>query len=160
MVRNLSNLRAPKNANTGRKRVGRGMGSGMGKTSTRGHKGQRSRSGSRSMRGFEGGQMPLHRRLPKRGFVNIFKKEFQVVNLSRLAELGVAELTPEVLYELRVISKKDGLIKVLGVGELTTSITVYAHKFSETAQQKIIAAGGKAEIIEVKQPAAIKRGKK
>jgi large subunit ribosomal protein L15 len=82
------------------------------------------------------------------------------VNLSRLAELGVTDLTPEVLYGLGVISKKTGLIKVLGIGELTTALTVYAHKFSETAQQKIIAAGGKAEIIEVKQPAAIKRGKK
>ncbi len=94
-IMNLSSLRKPAKANEKRKRVGRGMGSGMGKTSTRGHKGQRSRSGSRSMRGFEGGQMPLHRRLPKRGFVNIFKKEFQVVNLSRLAELGVAEVTPD-----------------------------------------------------------------
>jgi len=112
------------------------------------------------MRGFEGGQMPLHRRLPKRGFVNIFKKEYQVVNLSRLAELGVTELTPEVLHSLGVISKQNGLIKVLGVGELTAAITVYAHKFSETAQQKITAAGGKAEIIAVKAPAAIKRGKK
>src|SRR5208283_2560388 len=117
---NLSNLHAPRKATEKRKRVGRGMGSGMGKTSTRGHKGQRSRSGSRSMRGFEGGQMPLHRRLPKRGFVNIFKKEFQIVNLARLAELGVTELTPQVLFDLRVITKKDGLIKVLGVGELTT----------------------------------------
>src|SRR5204862_6382389 len=103
---NLSNLRAPKKANSNKKRVGRGMGSGMGKTSTRGHKGQRSRSGSRMMRGFEGGQMPLHRRLPKRGFTNIFKKEFQVVNLSRLAELGVKEITPAILFELGVISKK------------------------------------------------------
>jgi large subunit ribosomal protein L15 len=157
---NLSTIRKPAKANENRKRVGRGMGSGMGKTSTRGHKGQRSRSGSRIMRGFEGGQMPLHRRLPKRGFVNIFKKEFQIVNLSRLAELGVAELTPEVLYDLRVISKKDGLIKVLGVGELSAPITVHAHKFSETAQQKIAAAGGKAEVIAVKQPAPLKRGKK
>ena len=159
MSMNLTTVRKPAKANEKRKRVGRGMGSGMGKTSTRGHKGQRSRSGSRSMRGFEGGQMPLHRRLPKRGFVNIFKKEYQVVNLSRLAELGVAELTPEVLYSLRVISKQDGLIKVLGTGELTTAITVHAHKFSETAQQKIAAAGGRAQIIEVKQPAPIKRGK-
>ena len=157
---NLTTIRKPAKANENRKRVGRGMGSGMGKTSTRGHKGQRSRSGSRSMRGFEGGQMPLHRRLPKRGFVNIFKKEFQVVNLSRLAELGVADLTPEVLYEMGVISKKNGLIKVLGVGELTTALTVYAHKFSETAEQKITAAGGKAQVIEVKQPAEIKRGTK
>jgi large subunit ribosomal protein L15 len=87
MAKNLSNLRAPKQANSNKKRVGRGMGSGMGKTSTRGHKGQRSRSGSHMMRGFEGGQMPLHRRLPKRGFTNIFRTEYSVVNLSRVAEL-------------------------------------------------------------------------
>ncbi len=92
MAKNLSNLRAPKKANTGRKRVGRGMGSGMGKTSTRGHKGQRSRSGSHMMRGFEGGQMPLHRRLPKRGFTNIFRTEYAIVNLERIAELGVQEI--------------------------------------------------------------------
>ena len=160
MTTNLTTIRKPAGANEKRKRVGRGMGSGMGKTSTRGHKGQRSRSGSRSMRGFEGGQMPLHRRLPKRGFVNIFKKEFQVVNLSRLAELGVTEVNPLVLHDLGVISKKDGLVKVLGVGELTVALTVKAHKFSESAQQKIVAAGGKAEVIEVKAPAPIKRGKK
>jgi len=156
---NLSTIRKPAKANEKRKRVGRGMGSGMGKTSTRGHKGQRSRSGSRMMRGFEGGQMPLHRRLPKRGFVNIFRTEYQVVNLSRLAELGVTELTPAVLHSLRVIGDKDGLLKVLGVGELTTAITVHAHKFSETAKAKITAAGGKAELIEVKQPAPIERNK-
>src|SRR5947209_18607481 len=99
MPTNLSTLRPPKGATANRKRIGRGMGSGMGKTSTRGHKGQGSRSGSRTMRGFEGGQMPLHRRLPKRGFTNIFKKEFQVVNLSRLAELGLKAINPAVLYE-------------------------------------------------------------
>src|SRR5580704_2333856 len=93
MAKNLSNLRAPKKANTGRKRVGRGMGSGHGKTSARGHKGQRSRSGSSMMRGFEGGQMPLHRRLPKRGFTNIFRTEYTVLNLDRLVELGETELT-------------------------------------------------------------------
>jgi large subunit ribosomal protein L15 len=156
---NLTTVRKPPKANEKRKRVGRGMGSGMGKTSTRGHKGQRSRSGSRMMRGFEGGQMPLHRRLPKRGFVNIFRAEYQVVNLSRLAELGVSEVTPEVLHSLRVIRDKNGLVKVLGVGELSTPITVHAHKFSGTAQQKIAAAGGKAEVIAPKQPAPIKRGK-
>ena len=99
MAKNLSNLRAPKKANTGKKRVGRGMGSGMGKTSSRGHKGQRSRSGSHMMRGFEGGQMPLHRRLPKRGFTNIFRTEYSVVNLNRIVELheetGQAEWTLE-----------------------------------------------------------------
>jgi len=93
MPTNLSNLRAPKKANTGRKRVGRGMGSGMGKTSTRGHKGQRSRSGSRMMRAFEGGQMPLHRRMPKRGFTNIFRQEYNIVNLNTLAALGETEIT-------------------------------------------------------------------
>src|SRR3954471_64236 len=114
---NLSNIRAPKKASENKKRVGRGMGSGMGKTSTRGHKGQRSRSGSRMMRGFEGGQMPLHRRLPKRGFTNIFRVEYQIVNLDRLAELGEKNITPEVLRKAGLCSKND-LIKVLGDGEL------------------------------------------
>src|SRR5437016_1144108 len=95
---NLSTLRPPKGATANRKRVGRGMGSGMGKTSTRGHKGQRSRSGSRMIRGFEGGQMPLHRRLPKRGFTNIFRKEFAVVNRDRLLELGEKTITPAGLH--------------------------------------------------------------
>ena len=150
---NLSTIRKPYKSTEKKKRIGRGMGSGMGKTSTRGHKGQGSRSGSRLMRGFEGGQMPLHRRLPKRGFTNIFKKEYQVVNLSRLAELGVNEITPEVLYASGVIGKKNGLVKILGVGELSGAITVRAHKFSETAQQKITAAGGKAELIGAQQEA-------
>ncbi len=144
---NLSKIRKPYKSTEKKKRIGRGMGSGMGKTSTRGHKGQGSRSGSRTMRGFEGGQMPLHRRLPKRGFVNIFKKEYQVVNLSRLAELGEKEITPELLHSKGVISKKNGLVKILGVGELNGAITVHAHKFSESAQQKITNAGGKAELI-------------
>src|SRR5438046_7860017 len=94
---NLSNIRAPKKAAENKKRVGRGMGSGMGKTSTRGHKGQRSRSGSRMMRGFEGGQMPLHRRMPKRGFTNIFRKEYNIVSLERLVALGETNITPDVL---------------------------------------------------------------
>lgn len=144
---NLSNIRAPKNSSEKRKRVGRGMGSGMGKTSTRGHKGQRSRSGSRMMRGFEGGQMPLHRRLPKRGFVNIFKKEYTVVNLSRLAELGEATVTPEVLYNAGILKKKGGMVKVLGNGDINIAVTVHAHKFSESAQEKISKAGGKFELI-------------
>ena len=146
---NLSNLRKPYKSTEKKKRVGRGMGSGMGKTSARGHKGQRSRSGSRMMRGFEGGQMPLHRRLPKRGFTNIFKKEFQVVNLSRLAELGVKEINPAVLFEMGVISKKNGMVKVLGNGELKGAIVVTAHKFSESAQEKITKAGGKISVIEL-----------
>ncbi len=144
---NLSTVRAPRKASEKKKRVGRGMGSGLGKTSGRGHDGQRSRSGSRMMRGFEGGQMPLHRRMPKRGFVNIFKKEYTIVNLNRLAELGETEITPEVLRNAGVMKGKGGMVKILGVGELTTAITVHAHKFSDTAKQKIEAAGGKAEVI-------------
>src|SRR5216684_9031836 len=107
---NLSNLRAPRKANENKKRVGRGMGSGMGKTSTRGHKGQGSRSGSSLMRGFEGGQMPLHRRLPKRGFTNIFRTEYTVLNLERLADLGEGQITLDVLLKHRLARKND-LIK-------------------------------------------------
>jgi len=144
---NLSNIRAPKKANTGKKRVGRGMGSGMGKTSTRGHKGQRSRSGSRMMRGFEGGQMPLHRRMPKRGFTNIFRKEFNIVNLERLAGLGETMITPEVLRKAGVISTKHP-VKILGDGELSIALTIHAHKFSKSAQEKITKAGGKFEVLQ------------
>ncbi len=144
---NLSTLKAPRKASENRKRVGRGMGSGMGKTSTRGHKGQGSRSGSRLMRGFEGGQMPLHRRLPKRGFVNIFRTEYEVVNLERLAELGESEITPEVLRKAGVVSSKNSLVKVLGQGELSSAITVHAHKFSKSAQKKIEKAGGKVQVV-------------
>src|ERR1700727_3310483 len=111
MAKNLSNLRAPKKANIGRKRVGRGMGSGMGKTSTRGHKGQGSRSGSSLMRGFEGGQMPLHRRLPKRGFTNIFRTEYTVLNLDRLAELNEAELTIEAFISKGLLKKRNEMSK-------------------------------------------------
>jgi len=148
MAYNLSTIRAPKKANENKKRVGRGMGSGMGKTSTRGHKGQGSRSGSRQKRGFEGGQMPLHRRLPKRGFHNPFRIEYQVVNLADLAELGEKEVTPEVLRKSRLVKGKNSLIKVLGDGELKSAITVHAHKFSKSAQEKISKAGGKAEIVQ------------
>jgi large subunit ribosomal protein L15 len=142
---NLSNLRAPKKANENKKRVGRGMGSGMGKTSTRGHKGQRSRSGSRMMRGFEGGQMPLHRRLPKRGFTNIFRQEFNIVNLEKLEGLGDT-INPDVLRKAGVISTKKP-VKILGDGELKSAITVQAHKFSKSAQEKITKAGGKFEVL-------------
>jgi large subunit ribosomal protein L15 len=147
MALNLSNLRAPKKANENKKRVGRGMGSGMGKTSTRGHKGQGSRSGSSLMRGFEGGQMPLHRRLPKRGFTNIFRVEYTVLGLDRISELNETELTPEKLLSLGLLKKRNGLIKVLANGEITSAVTVHAHKFSKVAAQKIEAAGGKAIII-------------
>jgi large subunit ribosomal protein L15 len=144
---NLSNIHRPKKATEKRKRVGRGMGSGMGKTSTRGHKGQRSRSGSRMIRGFEGGQMPLHRRLPKRGFTNIFRKEFNIVSLERLAELGETTINPDVLRKAGVIKTKHP-VKVLGDGELTVALTVSAHKFSKSAQEKITKAGGKVEVLQ------------
>ena len=144
---NLSKLRAPKNANRNKKRIGRGMGSGHGKTSTRGHKGQGSRSGSSLMRGFEGGQMPLHRRLPKRGFTNIFRTEYTVLNLDRLVELGEAELTLEAFQAKGYLKRRGELLKILGNGELTTAITVHAHKFSKAAQEKIEKAGGKAVLI-------------
>jgi large subunit ribosomal protein L15 len=149
-IRNLSNLRAPKKANENKKRVGRGMGSGMGKTSTRGHKGQGSRSGSSLMRGFEGGQMPLHRRLPKRGFTNIFRVEYTVLGLDRVAELveqGTTEFTLETIISLGLLRRKNGLIKVLNNGELTKAVTIYAHKFSKTAKEAIEKAGGKAIVI-------------
>ena len=144
---NLSNVRAPKKANENKKRVGRGMGSGMGKTSTRGHKGQRSRSGSRMMRGFEGGQMPLHRRVPKRGFTNIFREEYNIVNLEKLADLGESTINPDVLRKAGVINTKRKL-KILGDGELKSAITVQAHKFSKSAQEKITKAGGKFEVLQ------------
>jgi len=144
---NLSTLRAPKKSSEKRKRVGRGMGSGMGKTSTRGHKGQRSRSGSRMMRGFEGGQMPLHRRMPKRGFTNIFRKEYSIVNLEALAALGETTINPDVLRKAGVIKTKRP-VKVLGDGELSAALTVHAHKFSKSAQEKITKAGGKFEVLQ------------
>jgi len=122
------------------------MGSGMGKTSTRGHKGQRSRSGSRLLRGFEGGQMPLHRRLPKRGFTNIFREEFSIVNLDKLAALGEKTINPEVLQKAGLARAKRR-VKILGDGELTAALTVQAHKFSKSAQEKITKAGGKAEVL-------------
>ena len=144
---NLSNIRAPKKASENKKRVGRGMGSGMGKTSTRGHKGQRSRSGSRMMRGFEGGQMPLHRRVPKRGFTNIFRQEYNIVNLEKVAALGETTINPDVLRKAGVISTKRK-VKILGDGELKSAITVQAHKFSKSAQEKITQAGGKFEVLQ------------
>jgi large subunit ribosomal protein L15 len=147
MAKNLSNLRAPKKANIGRKRVGRGMGSGMGKTSTRGHKGQGSRSGSSLMRGFEGGQMPLHRRIPKRGFTNIFRTEYTVVNIERLAELDVKEIGLDDYKKLGLSSSKKALIKILGSGDLTKALTIHAHKFSKSAAEKIEKAGGKAVVV-------------
>src|SRR5271155_3981466 len=148
MAKNLSNLHAPKGANANKKRVGRGMGSGMGKTSTRGHKGQGSRSGSSLMRGFEGGQMPLHRRLPKRGFTNIFRVEYTVINLTRIASVAAEKKVTEIglddYKKLGLASSKKALIKILGTGELTSAIAISAHKFSKSAAEKIEKAGGKA----------------
>jgi len=150
MAIGLNNLKAPAGSTHKKKRVGRGPGSGLGKTAGRGSKGQKSRSGFSRMRGFEGGQMPLHRRLPKRGFTNIFKRVWAEVNLSDLEkafEAG-ATVTPETLVERGLVRKSRAKsIVVLGQGELQKSLHVSAHRFSATARQKIEAAGGKAEEI-------------
>ena len=145
----LNNLRPPKGAKHSKTRVGRGHGSGQGKTAGRGHKGAQSRSGWKSKRGFEGGQMPLHRRVPKRGFTNPFRVDYAVVNLDTLAEVfdGGSDVTPELLRERGLVREKRARIKVLGRGDVTKKLTVRAHKFSETAAQKIAAAGGVAEVI-------------
>lgn len=138
---------APGSRREGR-RVGRGIGSGLGKTSGKGHKGQNARAGGGVRPGFEGGQMPLYRRLPKRGFTNIFRKEFATVNLEALNRFeDGTEVTPETLYGERVVKRaKDG-VKILGGGELTKKLTVRAHAFTQSAREKIEAAGGKAEVI-------------
>ncbi len=144
---NLSQLRPPKGQKQKNQRVGQGMGSGRGKYSGRGAKGAKSISGYSRMRGFEGGQMPLHRRLPKRGFTNIFGKEFSVVNVGKLETLEGGAFDPQALLDLGVIHKvKDGL-KILGSGDLKRKITVKAHFFSKSAIDKIQAAGGTAEVI-------------
>jgi len=132
------------------KRIGRGPGSGHGKTSCKGHKGQKSRSGGTKGPGFEGGQMPLHRRLPKRGFRNYpFRRDFTVINLERLSALveDLNEVTPELLIERGVLSKSKSRIKILGNGDLSRPITIKAHAFSASALKKIESAGGKAEVI-------------
>ena len=144
---NLSQLKPPAGQKQKQQRVGQGMGTGRGKYSGRGAKGAKSVSGYSRMRGFEGGQMPLHRRLPKRGFTNIFHKEFTVVNVGKLGSLDGASFDPQALLEKGVIRKlRDGL-KILGGGELKKSITVKAHFFSEAAAEKIKAAGGTVEVI-------------
>jgi len=152
-VMSLNNLRPPRGAKRDRKRVGRGPGSGHGKTATRGSKGAKSRSGFRFKRGFEGGQMPLHRRVPKRGFHNPFRVEYAVVNLDTLAEVFDAgsSVTPEVLRERGLVRQAHAPVKVLGRGDITKQLTVHAHKFSGSAAQKIAAAGGVAELIESKR---------
>lgn len=146
----LNNLRPPKGAKQkGGFRVGRGQGSGNGKTAGRGHKGAQSRSGWKSKRGFEGGQMPLHRRLPKRGFHNPFRTEYAVINLDTLAELFTAGtvVTPELLREHGLLRGKRLKVKVLGRGEITVALTVRADKFSTEAAAKIAAAGGTTEAL-------------
>jgi len=130
-----------------KKRVGRGMGSGHGKTSTRGHKGQRAGTGFGQKRGFEGGQMPLHRRLPKRGFTNIFKKHYAIINLGRLEKLDGDTFNADRLIELGAIHKVGDGLKILGTGQLTRKITVEAHHFSKSALDKIQKAGGTAQVI-------------
>jgi large subunit ribosomal protein L15 len=144
---NLSGLKPPAGQTRLKKRVGRGMGSGTGKTSGRGHKGQKAVSGFGQKRGFEGGQMPLHRRLPKRGFTNIFKKQFAIVNLGRLEKLEGDVFKADRLTELGVIHKLGAGLKILGAGQLTRPITVEAHHFSKSAADKIAKAGGQAQVI-------------
>jgi large subunit ribosomal protein L15 len=150
MLHNLEN--APGAENRKRRRVGRGPGSTLGKTSGRGHKGQNSRSGSKRRVGFEGGQMPLHRRLPKRGFKNIFRKEFNVVNLGDIVEcknLNLEEaINSEVLADAGLIRDNKLPLKVLGNGAIEAALTIEAHKFSASAEKKVTDAGGKISIIE------------
>ncbi len=145
----LSNLKPPAGATQSKKRVGRGQGSGLGKTAGRGHKGAQSRSGYKQKRGFEGGQMPLHRRIPKRGFHNPFRVEFAVVNLDAIGkafEAGTV-VTPELLRSHGLLRGGQKGVKVLGRGELGHALTIQADKFSESAVQKITAAGGTADVL-------------
>lgn len=144
----LEDLKPAPNSKKKPKRIGRGPGSGHGKTATKGHKGQKSRSGGVKGPGFEGGQMPLQRRLPKRGFTNIFHKEYAVVNVGELEKLAGGEpITPETLVEKGVVKDLKHGLKVLGTGELKAKLIVRAHRFSKSAMEKIQAAGGKAEVI-------------
>jgi large subunit ribosomal protein L15 len=147
----LSNLKPPKGAKHAKKRIGRGQGSGNGKTAGRGHKGAKSRAGFKFKRGFEGGQMPLHRRVPKRGFHNPFRVEYEVVNLDTLAtrfDVGTV-ITPELLHEHGLVSGGKRLVKVLARGEVDKALTIRAHKFSGKAAEKIVAAGGTAEALQL-----------
>jgi len=146
--RGLHNLKPAPGSRKKPRRIGRGPGSGRGKTAGLGEKGQRSRSGYSAKVGFEGGQMPLHRRVPKRGFTNIFRKELAVVNLDRLAQYPAGEeITPERLVEEGVVSKLGAGLKILARGELTHALKVKAHRFSKQARAKIEAAGGSVEVV-------------
>ena len=147
---NLSNLRPAKRSRKSRKRVGRGPGSGHGKTACRGHKGQKSRSGHSLKRGFEGGQMPLHRRVPKRGFTSPFKEEYQIVNLDRISEIPKKEIKLEDLKEAGLIKKLTQKVKILARGKINSAKKIYAHSFSESAKEKIEKAGGQAIVIGAK----------
>ncbi len=143
----LHTLKPPAGSKKKRRRVGRGPGSGSGKTSGRGHKGAGARSGFKRKPGREGGQMPLHRRLPKRGFTNIFKKEYQIVNLADLARCEAGDVTGETLKKAGLVNKPDLPIKFLGNGNIDKAYNVKAQAFSKTAREKIEAAGGKAEVV-------------
>ena len=147
----LENLRPPRGMKHPKKRIGRGQGSGNGKTAGRGHKGAKSRSGFKFKRGFEGGQMPLHRRVPKRGFHNPFRTTYEVVNLDAIAERFEAgtEITPELLRERGLVGR-SGNVKILARGDIGKAFTVKAHKFSGKAAEKLAAAGGAAEVLEAK----------
>jgi len=149
---NLSNLRPPKGQKKIKRRIGQGMGTGRGKYSGRGAKGAKSISGYSMMRGFEGGQMPLHRRLPKRGFTNIFKKEYAIINIGAFEKLDGDTFTPESLVTSGVIKKLGDGLKVLGNGELTKKVSIHAHVFSKSALDKIQKAGGTGEVL-AKTPA-------
>jgi large subunit ribosomal protein L15 len=144
---NLSNLRPPKGQKHKKRRIGQGMGTGRGKYSGRGAKGAKSISGYSKMRGFEGGQMPLHRRLPKRGFTNIFRKEYAIINVGLLEKLDGDAFTPESLIASGVVKKLNAGLKILGNGELTKKINVKAHFFSKSALDKIQKLGGSAEVL-------------
>lgn len=146
----LNNLRPADGSTHKKKRVGRGPGSGLGKTAGRGHKGQKSRSGYSQKIGFEGGQMPLQRRLPKRGFTNIFKKQWLEVSLGKLEESFNAgdEITPEILHERGLIKKAKHDLVILGTGEISKALTISAHRFTKAAREKIEKAGGTAVAIE------------
>ena len=155
----LSNLRRPEGAHRGRKRLGRGPGSGKGKTSGKGHKGHKARTGGSTHLWFEGGQMPLQRRVPKRGFKNPFRREYQIVNIGVLAGLEEEDLTPDILAAYGLVDAGAGMpIKVLGDGEIGRKVTVRAHAFSASARSKIEAAGGTAELIEANEPPAAAEG--
>jgi large subunit ribosomal protein L15 len=150
---NLSNLRPPKGQRHKKQRIGQGMGSGRGKYSGRGAKGAKSISGYSKMRGFEGGQMPLHRRLPKRGFTNIFRKEYAIVNVGVLEKLDGDSFTLDSLIASGVVKKRNAGLKILGNGELTKKINVKAHIYSKSALDKIQKAGGSAEVLTKPAPA-------